>query len=75
MTDKASSPAARPTGSRRSAEAGNPAATEKTLRRILIVVLIFCVVLTAAHFAYDVYAYRHCSIIYFIAKEIWSHGV
>ena len=47
--------------------------TEKKYRRILIAVLIVCIVLTAAHFAYDVYAYRHCSIIYFIAKELWGN--
>ena len=26
---------------------------------------------TLAHFIYAVYAYNHCSIIYFIAKELW----
>ena len=40
---------------------------EKTFYRLLLAV-------TAAHFAYDVYAYRHCSIIYFIAKEVWGHA-
>ena len=47
---------------------------ETTFYRLLWTVLIVCVVLTAAHFVYDVYAYRHCSIIYFIAKELWSHA-
>jgi hypothetical protein len=34
-------------------------------------VLAVCVVLTAAHLAYAVYAYQHCSIIEFIARELW----
>jgi len=34
-------------------------------------VITVCIILTIAHFAYDVFAYRHCSIIYFIAKELW----
>lgn len=28
--------------------------------------------LTLAHLAWAVYAYRHCSIIYFIAEELWG---
>ena len=47
---------------------------EKTFYRLLLAVLLVCVVLTVAHFAYDVYAYKHCSIIWFIAKEVWSHA-
>lgn len=47
---------------------------EKTFYRLLLALVIVCVAVTAAHFAYDVYAYRHCSIIYFIAKEVWGHG-
>ena len=46
---------------------------KKTFYRLLLAVLIVCVVATAAHFAYDVYAYQHCSIIYFIAREVWGH--
>ena len=30
-----------------------------------------CLALTVAHFIYAVYAYKHCSIIYFIGKELW----
>ena len=30
-----------------------------------------CLLLTAAHLFYAVYAYQHCSIIQFIAKEPW----
>ena len=47
---------------------------EKTFYRLLWAVLIVCLVVTAAHFAYDVYAYDHCSIIYFIAKEVWGNA-
>lgn len=48
---------------------------EKTFWRLLTALLIVCIVLTFAHFVYDVYAYRHCSIIYFIAKELWGNGI
>ncbi len=43
----------------------------KTFYIILAVVLAICVLLTVAHLAYAVYAYNHCSIIYFIPKELW----
>lgn len=43
----------------------------KTFRRLLLALMIVCVCVTVAHFAWDVYAYHHCSIIYFIAKELW----
>ena len=43
----------------------------KTFLILLIAVCVICIVLTIAHFAYAVYAYNHCSIIYFIAKELW----
>jgi hypothetical protein len=46
---------------------------EKTFYRLLLAVLLVCVAVTVAHFAYDVYAYKHCSIIWFIAKEVWDH--
>lgn len=45
--------------------------TQRTYTKILIAVTAVCLVLTAAHFIYDIYAYQHCSIIYFIAKELW----
>ena len=34
-------------------------------------VLAACIVFTVAHVAYALYAYEHCSIIQFIAKELW----
>ncbi len=45
--------------------------TERTFTKILIAVIAVCLVLTVAHLIYDIYAYQHCSIIYFIAKELW----
>ncbi|MBR0348363.1 MAG: hypothetical protein IIX16_01840 [Clostridia bacterium] len=45
--------------------------TERNFFRILIAVIAVCAVLTVAHLIYDFYAYQHCSIIYFIAKELW----
>lgn len=35
------------------------------------VALALCIGLTAAHFIYVVQAYQHCSIIYFISRELW----
>ena len=37
----------------------------------LMAVVAICIVLTVAHLIYDIYAYQHCSIIYFVAKELW----
>lgn len=42
-----------------------------TFLKILLVVLIVCLILTAVHIIYSFYAYEHASIIYFIAKELW----
>lgn len=39
--------------------------------RVLLCVIGVCLVLTVAHTVYAVYAYQHCSIIEFIAKELW----
>ena len=39
--------------------------------RVFICVLALCLICTIAHAAYAVYAYEHCSIIQFIAKELW----
>ena len=36
-----------------------------------LAVTAVCLLLTAAHLCYAVYAYQHCSIIQFIAKEPW----
>lgn len=40
--------------------------------RILLAVTLVCLALTAAHFLYALYAYQHCSIIYFIGRELWG---
>lgn len=44
---------------------------DRTFSIILFAVLGVCVLLTLAHFVYAIYAYQHCSIIEFIAKELW----
>ena len=44
---------------------------EKTFYRVLAAVVALCVLATAAHICYAVWAYQHCSIIQFIAKELW----
>jgi hypothetical protein len=44
---------------------------DKVFLRILLICVIICTVLTVAHVAYAIYAYHHCSIIYFIGKELW----
>ena len=40
----------------------------KTFLIVLFAVLGVCLALTALHLIYAVYAYQHCSIIYFIGK-------
>ena len=44
---------------------------QKTYYNILIAVVVICLILTVAHLIYAIDAYQHCSIIYFIAKELW----
>lgn len=44
---------------------------DRTFLIALCVVTAICVGLTIAHLAYAVYAYQHCSIIYFIGEELW----
>ncbi|MBO5110979.1 MAG: hypothetical protein J6D21_09715 [Clostridia bacterium] len=44
---------------------------ERTYRILLGVVLGLCLAVTVGHLIYAVYAYQHCSIIYFIGKELW----
>lgn len=44
---------------------------DKTFSWILLSIVAICLALTIAHAVYAVYAYQHCSIIYFIAKELW----
>lgn len=43
----------------------------KVFYGVLIAVVSVCLILTVAHLIYAVNAYQHCSIIYFIAKELW----
>lgn len=43
----------------------------RTFLVILLCLLGLCVLGTICHFIYAVYAYQHCSIIQFIAKELW----
>ena len=45
--------------------------TDRVFFRVLLAVVAVCMLLTLAHFLYAVYAYQHCSIIYFIGKELW----
>ncbi len=42
-----------------------------TFTIIMLVVIGICLLLTVTHLIYAIYAYQHCSIIYFIAKEWW----
>ncbi len=43
----------------------------KTFLTLLIIIAAICTALTVAHIIYMIYAYQHCSIIYFIGKELW----
>ena len=45
--------------------------SNKLFYRILFVVLAICLTATIAHLIYAIDAYQHCSIIYFIGKELW----
>ena len=45
---------------------------DRTFRIVLYSVLGLCVALTILHLVYAVWAYQHCSIIYFIGKELWG---
>ena len=45
---------------------------DRTFTTILFSVIGVCLALTVAHFVYAIYAYEHCSIIYFIGKELWG---
>ena len=44
----------------------------RTYTIVLCSVIGVCLALTIAHFIYAIYAYRLCSIIYFIGKELWG---
>lgn len=45
--------------------------SSKAMKIIIISVLAACVAVTAAHLIYAYNAYQHCSIIYYISKELW----
>ena len=45
--------------------------SNKTFHILLYTVLALCLAVTLVHLIYDVYAYQHSSIIYFIAEELW----
>ena len=45
---------------------------ERTFYTLLLAVVGICAVLTVAHLVYVIYTYLHCSIIYFIGKELWG---
>ena len=44
---------------------------QRTFRLLFYGLVALCLLLTAAHFAYDWYAYEHASIVQFIARELW----
>ena len=44
---------------------------DKTFKWLLTAVILLGLLLTLAHLVYAIYAYQHCSIIYFIGKELW----
>ena len=44
---------------------------EKLFKRILVVLILVCSIATVSHLLYAFYAYRHASIIAFIAGELW----
>lgn len=44
---------------------------ERTFRILLYTLIGLCFAFTLAHVIYAVYAYEHCSIIYFIGRELW----
>ncbi len=44
---------------------------DRIFMRVLICIIAVCILLTAVHLLYAVYAYQHCSIIQFIARELW----
>ena len=43
----------------------------KTFLILLAVLVGILTLATVAHLCYMFYAYEHCSIIYFIGKELW----
>ena len=45
--------------------------SNRIFTRVLLWLVILCLALTVAHLIWILYAYQHCSIIEFIAKELW----
>lgn len=45
--------------------------TDKTFQRMVLGVLLLCAAATLLHIAYIFFAYQHCSIVQFIARELW----
>lgn len=45
--------------------------TNRTFVKCLLAVVGVGIGVTIVHLIYDIYAYQHCSIIYFVAKELW----
>ncbi len=45
--------------------------SDRFFTRLLAAVLAVCILATGAHLVYAADAYQHCSIIYFIGKELW----
>ncbi|MBQ6706132.1 MAG: hypothetical protein IJN07_01295 [Clostridia bacterium] len=45
---------------------------DRTFLIVFLSLIGVCLAVTVAHLAYIVYAYEHCSIIYFIGKELWG---
>ena len=43
----------------------------KTFRKIALAIVGLCLMFTIVHMIYVIHAYQHCSIIYFIGKELW----
>ena len=40
-------------------------------QKILLGVVCIGLLITVIHLAYDMYAYQHSSILYFLAQELW----
>ena len=45
--------------------------SDKIFIKLLIAILAVCLIATIVHLIYAIDAYQHCSIIQFIAKELW----
>lgn len=43
----------------------------KVFRKLAFAIVGLCLILTIVHMIYAIHAYQHCSIIYFIGKELW----